>query len=207
VNLHRYVNNSSLSNYDMWGYASNPASQFACCKSFDLFYNMVPGVDSSMSDWTKASTCRNYLLSDVWWNNVETAAIMEAIETALALGSKSTTVITVPIILNPPMGTSIVVTTLTATIGEILGAIALGGAIGATLGYALSVAYAEMICNAYVCKEYGGTPKCCSVPGYLCGKYWECRCPSGQEIYQPNDTGRYTFNPSLGNPYRYSTWS
>jgi RHS repeat-associated protein len=198
VNIYRYVKNSVLSNNDYWGLASNPVSQFSCCKEFDLMYNVVPLSATGLTDWEKGEECRKYLLDDVWWNDTLNQLLLAATEAALAAGGKLTTAISVTVTVP---GTSIVITTIETTVGAVLAALALGGAIGYFLGYTLSYADATAICNSYTCKVAGGTPNCSCSKGVLWGYTWLCRCPYGQEIYKHNSSGRYTINPSYHSNY------
>ncbi|MGL4941572.1 MAG: RHS repeat-associated core domain-containing protein, partial [Thermoguttaceae bacterium] len=198
ANINRYVKNMPLGYVDYLGYASNPASKFSCCKEFDVMYNNVPGMTIGLTDWEKGEECRKYLLDDVWWNNTIALQVSAIVEAALVAGSTSNTVISIPLIINTPMGTSIVMTTITTTVGAASGALAAGGAIGAALGVVFSYADATLICNSYFCKVSGGSPTCSCSPGGFWGVNWLCRCPFGQEIYQHSDTGRYQIYPGYG---------
>ena len=197
------MNNICSVQTDVFGLSGNPATGLSCCKEFDRLYSIIPGSEKYHTNASKASHCRNYLLDDVWWNDVDFAAIAAHVELALLAGATSSTPITISAVINPPMGTSIVVTTINTTVGAVSGALALGGA----LGYISSVADAALLCNSYVCKAAGDSVACTSTPGFFTGKCWTCTCPNGQSVYRLNNTGWYTFNPSLGNPYRFSTWS
>jgi RHS repeat-associated protein len=203
-NLFRYVKNSAFINIDAQGLRSNPVSQFSCCKNFDVFYNLVHGITSSMWDITKASICRNYLLSDVWWNNVEVTAIAAVSATMLAAGQSLETKIVIPVLINPPY--SIVTTTtvyIETTLGAVSAFVARSLGIGGALGYTLSVGYAGSICNSWVCVIPGGQPSCVCNAGNLWEYSWQCRCPWGQEIYKHNSIARYSSYPGYGTNVTY----